>query len=231
MRPIRVFIGFDSREPIAFAVLAHSILRRASQPLAITPLVQAQLRASELYTRPPGMLETTEFSLTRFLVPYLSGYSGYSIFLDCDMLCQVDLVTLIDRVEEKHAVSVCQHDYHPKSTRKFLDQSQSAYPRKNWSSLMVFNNARCRALSPTYVNTATGLMLHRYWWLDDDQIGSLPLDFNHLVGEYEPNPDAKILHYTNAGPWFDPACDHADLWLAERDRMVKATSAHLIGVG
>jgi len=229
MPPLRIFIGYDAREPIAYHVLAHSILTRASRLVAITPLIQDQLRAEGLYTRARGMLESTDFSLTRFLVPYLSGYNGISVFLDCDMLCQADVWDLIAETTHAHAVSVCQHDYVPKSTRKFLDQSQSTYPRKNWSSLMVFDNAQCRKLTPVYVNTATGLMLHRFWWVDDAAIGSLPLAWNWLVGEYAPNPDATILHYTNGGPWFEASKDgdHADAWRAERDALLTCHQAVL----
>jgi len=219
---LKVFIGFDSREPIAYHVLAHSILTRASRPVAIVPLVQDQLRRWGPYTRERGMLETTEFSLTRFLVPWLSNYQGLSIFLDCDMVCLTDLTKAADLLGD-HAVAVCQHDYTPTSTRKFLDQSQSTYPRKNWSSFMVFNNARCQALTPAYVNTVTGLMLHRFWWMPDDtQIGSLPLEWNYLVGEPgQSQAPPKLVHFTNGGPWFPETADgeYADRWRAELQAM------------
>jgi hypothetical protein len=216
---IRIFIGYDSREPIAYHVCAHSILSRATRPVSITPLTLQSVR--HVYRKPRGPLEATEFSMTRFLVPYFCGYKGTAIFMDSDMLCLVDITQLAYRVWPK-AVTCCQHDYIPKSTNKMDGQQQTVYPRKNWSSLMLFNNAQCRALTPDYVNKATGLMLHRFWWLEDDQIGSLPLDWNWLCGEYAPNPDAKILHYTNGGPWFEnhQNCDHADLWLQERDAML-----------
>jgi hypothetical protein len=221
--PLRVFIGYDSHEPAAFHVLAHSILRRASCPVQITPLVQAALRSSGLYTRARGATETTEFSLTRFLVPHLCGYRGHAIFMDCDMLAQVDLADVYDEIlRQAAALLVCRHDYAPRSEAKFLGQPQTVYPRKNWSSFMVFDNTRCRALTPEYVNTATGLELHRFHWLPDDAIGSLPLDWNWLVGEYPPNPSARVLHWTLGGPWFQAtaSADHADRWLAERASMV-----------
>src|SRR5207245_4992508 len=116
-----------------------------------------------------------------------------------------------------NSVWVCTHDYTPKDNRKFLGQVQTAYPRKNWSSLMVFANGGCRMLSPEYVNNAQPLDLHRFNWTTDDYIGSLPLEWNWLVGEYDKNPDAKILHYTNGGPWFEETenCDYADEWRDE----------------
>jgi len=214
-------IGYDPNETVAYYTLAHSIQRRASIPVRIAPLMQSQLKG--VYRRPRGPTESTEFSLTRFLVPYLAGYQGWSVFMDCDMLCRADvaeLKQLIDAQPDK-AVLVCKHDYVPKTERKFLGQVQTKYPRKNWSSLMAFNNARCRALSPEYVNTATGLELHRFQWIDDALVGELPLEWNWLVGEYAANPVAKIVHYTLGGPYFDEfrACDYAQEWFAERDAM------------
>jgi hypothetical protein len=167
--------------------------------------------------------------MTRFLVPYLSGYAGWSIFMDCDMLCRVDIVALakeIDAQAEK-AVLVCKHDYVPKTDRKFLDQVQTKYKRKNWSSLMLFNNARCRALTPDYVNTASGLELHRFAWIDDAAIGELPLEWNWLVGEYAHNPAAKIVHFTIGGPYFAAYrdCDYAGEWFAEFESMRQCASS------
>jgi hypothetical protein len=222
----RVYIGYDSKESVAYHTLAHSILRRSSIPVSIAPVMQSQLNG--LYTRPRGSTESTEFSLTRFLVPALSGYRGWSMFMDCDMLCRADiaeLAALRDQAADK-SVLVCKHDYVPKTKRKFLDQVQTRYERKNWSSLMLFNNERCRALTPQYVNSATGLDLHRFKWIDDASIGGLPLEWNWLVGEYEANPAAKIVHYTLGGPWFDEYrdCDYADEWLEENRRANSAAN-------
>lgn len=217
MNPLRIFIGYDSRYPVAYHVCAHSILSRASMPVSITPLVQDTLRKAGLYWREKNPLESTEFSLTRFLVPYLSDYDGWSVFMDCDMLCLADIAWIAKSV---FPVSCCQHDYVPKSSEKFLGQKQTTYPRKNWSSFMLFNNAAC-PLELSYVNSASPLELHRMHWATP--VGELPLEWNWLVGEYEPNPNAKVLHYTNGGPWFDEYknCDCADLWLAERDAMLQ----------
>ncbi len=224
---LNVYIGYDSRESVAFYTLAHSILRRASVPVSVTPLMRSQLKG--LYTRPRGPTESTEFSLTRFLVPALSGYRGWSVFMDCDMLCRADIAGLQRHIEEQSAkaVLVCQHDYVPKTPRKFLDQVQTKYPRKNWSSVMVFNNERCSALTPDYVNSASGLDLHRFKWLEESLIGSLPLEWNWLVGEYAYRPDAKIVHYTLGGPYFDDyrECDYAAEWFAELESMRRVENA------
>ena len=224
---LNIYIGYDPRESVAFYTLAHSILRRASIPVSIAPLMQSQLKG--LYRRERGPTESTEFSLTRFLVPALSDYGGWSIFMDCDMLCRVDIAALARESERQpdKAVLVCQHDYVPKTQRKFLGHVQTKYPRKNWSSLMLFNNARCRALSADYVNSASGLDLHRFAWTGDEAIGALPLEWNWLVGEYDYNAAAKIVHYTIGGPYFDAyrSCDYADEWFKEFESMRQCASS------
>lgn len=222
---LRVFIGWDSREPLAFAVCAHSILRRASKPVTIIPMVRGHYEG--IYTRDPN--GTTEFSLTRFLVPYLSGYEGISVFMDCDMLVLADIHDLVHeatklnqfggpRAFDSCAVSVVKHDYQPKMEAKATGQ-QTAYPKKNWSSVMVFNNERCKALTPLFVNCAEPAALHRFAWAES--VGDLSLEWNWLVGEYEPNPGAWILHYTLGAPCYQQYanCDHADLWWAEYRHM------------
>lgn len=225
---LNIYIGYDPRESVALYTLAHSIQRRSSIPVAISPLVQGQLR--HLYRRPRGPTESTEFSMTRFLVPALSGYQGWSMFMDCDMLCRTDIAALAAEIERQpdKAVLVCKHDYVPRTERKFLGHVQTKYTRKNWSSLMLFNNARCRSLTADYVNTAPGLELHRFAWVDDPAIGELALEWNWLVGEYEYNPNARIVHFTIGGPYF-PAyreCDYAAEWFAERDSMQHVASAN-----
>jgi hypothetical protein len=223
---LQVYIGYDPREAVAYHTLAHSILRRSSIPVSIAPLMQSQLKG--IYTRPRGPTESTEFSLTRFLVPLLSGYRGWSLFMDCDMLCRADfaeLAALTGRAADR-AVLVCKHDYTPSPERKFLNQVQTVYPRKNWSSVMLFNNERCRALTGDYVNTATGLELQRFNWIDDASIGELPLEWNWLVGEYQHNPAAKVVHYTRGGPYFEEfrGCDYAEEWFEENRRLNFAAS-------
>lgn len=214
---LSIYIGYDPRESVAFHTLSHSLLRRASIPISISPLVQSQLKG--LYRRERGPTESTEFSLTRFLVPALSGYRGWALYMDCDMLCRVDISSLAIETERQadKAVLVCKHDYVPKGERKFLDQVQTRYPRKNWSSLMLFNNERCRALSPDYVNSATGLELHRFAWAEDRLIGELALEWNWLVSEYPYNAGANIVHFTLGGPYFDEyrGCDYAEEWFTE----------------
>jgi lipopolysaccharide biosynthesis glycosyltransferase len=218
---IRVFIGFDPRETVAFSVLAHSIHARASQPISIAPLMLSQLNG--VLTRERHPLQSTDFSFSRFLTPYLSGYSGWSIFMDCDMLMLDDIAKLWMMCDDRYAVMVVKHVHKPKETVKFLGEQQSKYEKKNWSSVMLFNNARCRSLTPSYVNTASGLDLHQFKWLDSEElVGELPGRWNHLVGYNRPREDAALVHYTLGGPYFDEYahCEYADKWRAERDAML-----------
>jgi hypothetical protein len=224
-RLIRIFIGFDPREAVAFSVLAHSIQARASAPVSIAPLALSQL--SHVLTRDRHPLQSTDFSFSRFLSPYLSGYSGWSLFMDCDMLMLDDVATLWDLRDERYAVQVVKHDHKPRETTKFLGAAQSAYAKKNWSSVMLFNNARCRTLTPDYVNTASGLELHQFKWLESDaMIGELPHRWNHLVGYDAPSEYISLAHYTVGGPYFTEYadCPLADEWRAERDAMLYAAS-------
>lgn len=222
LTPLNVFIGWDSRETVAYHVLCHSLIRQASGPVSITPLVQAQLRQRRLYTRPVDDRASTEFSLTRFLVPLLAGYEGWALYLDCAMLMCGDVYELLDEamMNPGRLVYCVQHDYKPQGTRKFLGQLQYYYPRKNWSSLMLFHTDYCRALTKKYVNTATPEELHRFKWLGENEIGKLPLRWNYLVGE--PNQatgEPKNIHFTQGTPCFPDyaECEYADRWCAERD--------------
>lgn len=220
---IRVFIGFDSRETVAFHVLAHSIHVRASKPVAIAPIMLSQLRG--IHTRERHPLQSTDFSFSRFLTPYLSGYEGWSVFMDCDMLVLDDIAGLHDLRDERYAVMCVKHDHQPREEVKFLGQPQTPYGKKNWSSVMLFNNAKCRALTPEYVNTASGLELHQFKWLGDDGlIGAIPDRWNHLVGYQPPRPDAALVHYTLGGPYFHEYrdCEYAQQWRQERESMLRA---------
>ena len=221
---IRVFIGYDPREAVSFSVLAHSIHERASEPVSVTPLKLSELKG--VFTRERHPLQSTDFAFSRFLTPYLSGYEGWSVFMDCDMLVLDDIANLWRLRDERYAVMVVKHDHQPREAIKFLDQPQTAYPKKNWSSVMLFNNAKCRALMPEYVNTATGLELHQFKWLaDEGLIGELPRSWNHLVGYYRPTPGVSLVHYTLGGPYFDEYrdCEYADEWRTELDRMLACT--------
>ena len=147
--------------------------------------------------------------------------------MDCDMLVLDDITKLAAMQNEKYAVQCVKHDHRPKEKTKFLDQPQTIYEKKNWSSVMLFNNAKCKALSPEYVNKATGLQLHRFHWLgDDDLIGEIPQRWNHLV-DYDDNipvEEVSNLHFTSGGPYFEKYmnCTYAEVWFQEREKMLYA---------
>lgn len=215
---IRVFIGYDAQETIAYHVAAHSIMRHVSEPVSIAPLMLNQLPI----TRARDAKQSTDFAFSRFLVPWLCGFEGRAIFMDCDVLVRADVREMWNALPDGHAVAVVKHNYAPKDGAKFLGHEQALYACKNWSSVMVFDNASCRALSPAYVNAASGLDLHQFRWLRKEKIAGLQCEWNHLVGEYSPNPQAKLAHFTLGTPCFKKYrfCEFAAEWFDERDRML-----------
>jgi lipopolysaccharide biosynthesis glycosyltransferase len=217
---IKVFIGFDERETVAFHVLAHSIHSRASQPVSILPVMLSQLK--DVFHRERNPLQSTDFSFSRFLAPYLCDYEGWAVFMDCDMLMRADIAELLKLRDDRFAVQVVKHNHVPKEGIKFLNATQTKYEKKNWSSVMLMNCAKCKALTPEFVNTASGLELHQFKWLaNDDLIGEIPKEWNHLVGYDAPNPDAKLVHFTIGGPYFDEYrnCEYAEEWFREQKAM------------
>jgi len=223
---MKIFIGYDDRERVAYHVLSHSILRRATVPVEIAPLNRNTLRG--IYDRPRGEHESTDFSLSRFIVPYLCDYQGWAIFMDCDMVCRGDIADLARwmtmRTRWTSSVHLVKHAYDPDPEDKFLGQKQTVYEQKNWSSVMLFNNHLCRNLTPEFVNTAPGLALHQFKWTERDKIGDLPKAWNYLVGEKNQClPDeAKLIHFTRGSPCFAEFanCEFADLWRAELKDML-----------
>jgi len=222
---IRIFIGYDPREAVAYHVLCHSILARSTEPVQIAPLALQNLKHIFMREKQPN--QSTEFAFSRFLVPYLSDYQGWSMFCDCDMLMLDDMAKLWALRDDKYAAQVVKHNHTPKEDIKFLGKAQTKYEKKNWSSVILFNNSKCQALTKEYVNTATGLELHQFKWLGNDGlIGDLPHRWNHLV-DYDahlPETQVSLIHYTEGGPYFEDYknCGYADLWFTERDRMLKA---------
>ncbi len=193
--------------------------------MRFTPINLANLKG--VFTREANAISSTEFSFSRFLTPYLSDYEGWSLFMDCDMLARADFAEIFALADDRYAVMVAKHDYTPRDAIKFEGHVQTRYEKKNWSSVVLFNNARCRALTPQFVNTASGLELHQFKWLaSDDEIGDLPLAWNWLVGEYDINPDAKVAHFTVGGPYFPKyaGTDYSDEWRAVLARATSVVS-------
>jgi lipopolysaccharide biosynthesis glycosyltransferase len=199
MQPLRVFIGYDHRQPIAYTALSHSILSKSSKPVSIIPLVLNQL--------PIKRQGLTPFTFSRFLVPWLCDYKGWALFLDIDIILNDDISGIFDLVDDRYNVCVS------KNTKQF-----------EWSSVMLFNNEKCKILSPEYVETANGL--HQLEWCTEEKIGDLPREWNHLVGYDQPSQNPKLIHYTQGIPAFfeTDSCEHADLWGKAARDSVSATS-------
>lgn len=206
---INVFVGYDYRERAAANVLCDSIWRASSSPVAITQLITQQLEQQGLFSRARDAKQSTEFSFTRFLVPHLMNYQGWALFMDCDMLCRDDIAKVWSLRDDRYAIMCTQHDHVPTETTKFMGEPQTTYPRKNWSSFILFNCAKCRVLTPEFVNNATGLELHRFLWTGDEFIGAVPHErWNYLLGVQSQDVlpvsegGPSHVHWTLGGPWF-----------------------------
>jgi|TARA_B110000858_G_scaffold180328_1_gene217796 hypothetical protein len=209
---LKVFLGWDSREDIAYQVARYSILKY-NPHIEVVPLKLYELREQGCYWRAGDKKASTEFTISRFLTPFLSGYTGYSLFADCDVLALGDIQEImkeVDTTDNRKPVWCVQHDYSPSSTMKMDGQMQHIYPRKNWSSVMLFDNELCENLSPDLVNEESPMYLHRMNWAQE--VGNLKNKWNSLAGYYKEDP--KLIHYTDGGPWFERYrdCPHADKW-------------------
>jgi hypothetical protein len=217
---LKIFIGYDPAETVAYHVLCHSILRQASGPVSFTPINKANIPE---FTR--GIEDgSTEFSFSRFLTPYLADYRGQAIFMDCDMLVRGDIYDVLDHVDGSSDVFCVKHEYEPIGGLKFLGNVQYKYPKKNWSSFMVFNcgSEGSKRLTPEIVNSESGKYLHQFLW--SGNIGTLPAEWNHLVGEYKENPEARVVHYTLGTPCFKgyEVQEWAKEWYDEKELMLRA---------
>lgn len=223
---MKIFVGYDAREDITYQVCEHSIEQH--QPKAeVLPLKMKELREAGLYTRPIDPLSTTEFTFSRFLIPYMTNYTGWAVFCDCDFVWTVDVADLFAQADDRYAVMVVKHDYTPPPGTKMDNQKQMPYPRKNWSSMILWNCAHPanRAVTPELVNSETGQYLHRFSWLKDEEIGSVDHSWNWLVGWYKEPRDGvpKVLHYTEGGPWFKEyrGCEYNSVWKDYLANMLK----------
>lgn len=216
MQTIPIFIGYDPREAIAYHVCANSIIRHATQPVSIIPLA-LNLFKDYTETHTDG---SNQFIYSRFLVPHLMNYNGWAIFIDGDMIVRSDITELWNLQQHDKDVIVVKHDYKTKMSSKYLGSKNEDYPRKNWSSVILWN---CRSfpnrkLTPEFVQKSTGAELHRFTWLDDSRIGELPIEWNWLPDEFGVNDQAKLLHYTLGAPCFHEFADTpmGEQWHRER---------------
>ena len=213
---IPVFVGYDPREAIAYHTCVNSIIRNSSQPVAIVPVALSLFR-DYAETHTDG---SNHFIYTRFLVPHLMDYTGHAIFIDGDMIVRGDIAELWNLRDVYKDVQVVKHDYKTRMPVKYLGAKNEDYPRKNWSSVILWNcnSFPNRALTPEFVQQSTGSELHRFSWIDDDRIGALPPEWNWLPDEYGANSEAKLLHYTLGTPCFHEFADtpQSEDWHRER---------------
>ena len=209
---IRLVVGFDQREAIAYHVFVQSVIQKSSNPISFYPLSNNSLSFyNEIHTD-----RSNAFTYSRFLTPYLMNYQGWAIYLDGDMVCQEDISLLWSLRDSSKAIQVVKHDYKTKSNKKYLNNINIDYPKKNWSSVIIWNCAhpKNKLLTPELISSSEGKFLHRFMWLDEEDIGELPVEWNWLAIEYPPNPNAKLIHYTLGTPCFSEysQTEMSDAW-------------------
>ena len=216
---IRIVVGYDQKESVAYHVFTQSVLEKSSAPISFIPLSVNTLKIYK-ETHADG---SNEFIYSRFLTPFLMNFSGWAIFADGDMVCNSDIAELWALRDENKAVQVVKHNYKTKKTVKYLGNKNEDYPRKNWSSLILWNcgHPDNKILTPKFIQEKLGSFLHRFSWLDDSHIGELPLEWNWLAIEYPDNPNANIVHYTLGTPCFREYSQGsmADYWHAVYQRV------------
>ena len=216
---VKIYIGFDQRESVAYHTFVQSLIDHASIPLDITPLAVKTLKGYEEKHED----KSNDFVYSRFLTPFLNDFKGWAIFVDGDMICQTDIKELLDLRDNSKALQVVKHDYKTKANQKYLGNINQDYPRKNWSSVILWNCAhpKHKLLTPDFIANESGKYLHRFSWLEDSEIGGLPKEWNWLATEYPNNNQANIIHYTLGTPCFKDYRDTemSDIWLKKYDRM------------
>ena len=223
MQVLDIYLGYDGKvEPIAYYVCMQSIIEKSSIPVRFTPLALNTLK-DYTETHTDG---SNSFIYSRFLVPYLNNFKGMALFLDGDMIVKGDVAELLYEFDPSEAVKVVKHSYKTKHPVKYLGAKNEDYPKKNWSSVMLWNCSHWlnRQLTPRFIQEQTGKYLHRFQWLKypEEQVGKLDETWNHLVGEYEYNPDAKLAHFTLGSPCFKDyqTGDYSEEWWNTYKRMI-----------
>ena len=212
---INIFIGYDSTQELSFDICKFSIKKHCSKKVKFFPLMKKFLINSDLYYRKDDQDASTEFAFTRFLVPYLCNYQGWALFCDSDFLWTCDINELFKDLDPNTAVKCVKHDYKPKSEHKMEGKKQTIYPRKNWSSMMLFNceHPSCKKLTLENVNSKSGAWLHRFEWCEEQEIEAVGPEYNCLVGYYNIDKP-KAIHFTDGGPWHNgyEKVEFSDLW-------------------
>ena len=212
MNKAKIFIGFDQREACAYHTFVQSLINHSSIPLDITPLCLKSLAGYKELHRDGG----NDFVYSRFLSPFLNNFDGWAIYADGDMVCQADILELLKLKDDSKEVMVAKHNYQTKQSKKYFNNKNENYPKKNWSSVILWNcsHPKNKILTPEFIQNQSGKFLHRFSWLDEDEIGEIPLEWNWLALEYPENKEAKIIHYTLGTPCLKEYKDTnmSDIW-------------------
>lgn len=211
---MRVFIGWDSQERLAWQVCAASLQARANLPVPVEAIGRPDLEKVGIYTRPHsyrGEVQwddvsdapcSTDFSIARFWVPSIAGRAGWALYCDCDFLWRRDVRELLELADPRYAVMLVRHDHVPNEKSKMDGKPQTNYPRKNWSSLCLWNlaHAGSQRLTPHMLNALPGRELHAFCWLKDHEIGEIPGTWNWLDGSSDTGIDPAAVHFTRGTP-------------------------------
>lgn len=235
MKNFSAYIGFDRRFPLAYAVTVRSLMDNTNLKFPVTPLVLPHLQALGVYDRPmsakdgqmfddiSGAPMATEFAISRFFIPFLSNYTGYSLFCDSDFLWRSDIQELLEQVDTQKAITCVHHNHCPVTASKMDGQMQTLYKRKNWSSMMIINNEHPsnRILEPGLLNALPGRDFHALGWLDDSQIGAVDASWNWLAGHSDPDIDPDAVHFTDGTPDMPgyKTAPYADEWRAAAQKI------------
>ena len=198
---VDIVVGFDQREAVAYHSFTQSVIEKSSIPIRFLPLnINSLTKYKE--THEDG---SNEFIYSRFLVPYLMNFKGWAIYADGDMVCLEDIKKLWNLRDNKYAIQVVKHDYKTKIRNKYWGNKNENYPRKNWSSLILWNceHKSHKILTPDFIQKQTGAFLHRFNWIKDSEIGDINKEWNWLAMEYEEKQDINLIHYTIGTPCFE----------------------------
>lgn len=225
MNTLKLIVGFDQREALAYHTFCQSVIEKTSRPIAFIPLADNAMPFYE-ESHQDG---SNKFIYSRFLTPYLCNFSGLAVFADGDMICRSDISTLYELFDPEKAVQVVKHEYSTKYPKKYFGNKNENYPRKNWSSVILWNceHPAHRCLTPEFIRGQPGSFLHRFSWLQDELIGELPMEWNWLASEYEDNPAAKLIHYTVGTPCIDgfESAEMSEYWWQTYERLLEGKGA------
>ena len=219
LNKITIVVGFDQREAIAYHTFCQSILEKSTIPVQFIPLAKNSLH----FYKEMQNDGSNSFIYSRFLTPYICDFKGFAVYADGDMICNTDISELTLLFDRTKAVQLVKHDYKTKKLIKYFGNKNQDYPRKNWSSMVIFNcqHPANRILTPKFIQEKDGAFLHRFKWLDDKDIGELDITWNYLAIEFIPYPEAKLIHYTIGTPCLNEykTTDMSDIWWATHSRL------------